>query len=87
MQILLVGNIINWIWILQKPETFQKNTPDNWRWKKEPYDDNGVWDYGDNGARNTESILNSSPPGQNGCHFADDAFRCIFLNDGTKPLL
>ena len=25
--------------------------------------------------------LNSSPPGQNGRHFADDMFKCIFLNE------
>ena len=25
--------------------------------------------------------VNSSPPGQNGCHFTDDIFRCIFMND------
>ena len=25
--------------------------------------------------------LNSSPPGQNGCQFADDLFRCIFVNE------
>ena len=25
--------------------------------------------------------LNSSPPGQNGRHFADDIFRCIFVNE------
>ena len=25
--------------------------------------------------------LNSSPPGQNGCHFADDSFKCIFFNE------
>ena len=25
--------------------------------------------------------FNSSPPEQNGCHFADDIFRCIFLNE------
>ena len=25
--------------------------------------------------------VNSSPPGQNGRHFADDVFRCIFLNE------
>ena len=24
--------------------------------------------------------LNSSPPGQNGCHFADDISKCIFMN-------
>ena len=24
--------------------------------------------------------VNSSPPGQNGRHFADDMFKCIFLN-------
>ena len=23
----------------------------------------------------------SSPPGQNGCHFADSIFKCIFLNE------
>ena len=27
------------------------------------------------------STFNSSSPGQNGCHFADDIFRCIFVND------
>ena len=26
-------------------------------------------------------IMNSSPPGQNGCHFTDDIFRCIFVNE------
>ena len=26
-------------------------------------------------------ILNSSPPGQNGHHFADDIFKCIFVNE------
>ena len=25
--------------------------------------------------------INSSPPGQNGRHFANDTFRCIFLNE------
>ena len=25
--------------------------------------------------------INSSPPGQNGCHFADDIFSCIFVNE------
>ena len=25
--------------------------------------------------------LTHLPPGQNGCHFADDIFRCIFVND------
>ena len=25
--------------------------------------------------------INSAPPGQNGCHFADDIFRCIFMNE------
>ena len=24
--------------------------------------------------------INSSPPGQDSCYFADDAFKCIFLN-------
>ena len=26
-------------------------------------------------------LVNSSPPGQNGCHFADDMFKFIFLNE------
>ena len=26
-------------------------------------------------------LVNSSPSGQNGCHFADDSFRCIFVNE------
>ena len=25
--------------------------------------------------------VNSSPPGQNGRHFADDIFKCIFVNE------
>ena len=28
-----------------------------------------------------EDIINSSPPGQNGRHFADNVFRCIFVNE------
>ena len=27
------------------------------------------------------TYLNSSPPGQNGLHYADDIFRCLFLNE------
>ena len=26
-------------------------------------------------------VINSSPPGQNDHHFADDIFQCIFMND------
>ena len=26
-------------------------------------------------------IINSSPPGLNGCHFADDTLKCIFMNE------
>ena len=25
-------------------------------------------------------VINTSPPGQDGCHFADDIFSCIFVN-------
>ena len=28
----------------------------------------------------SHSVINSSPPGENGCHFTDDMFKCIFLN-------
>ena len=27
------------------------------------------------------AFINSYPPGQNGRHFADDIFRCIFVNE------
>ena len=27
------------------------------------------------------SLFNSSPPGQNGRHFTDDIFKCIFMNE------
>ena len=30
---------------------------------------------------NMPQTLNSSPPGQNGHHFVDDIFRCIFVNE------
>ena len=31
--------------------------------------------------------LNSSPPGQNGRHFADDIFRCVFVNEKSCILI
>ena len=31
--------------------------------------------------------VNSSPPGQNGCHFTDDIFRCIFVNEKSCILI
>ena len=31
--------------------------------------------------------INSSPPGQNGRHFADDIFRCIFVNEKFHILI
>ena len=27
------------------------------------------------------SVFNSSPPGQNGCHFADEILKCISMNE------
>ena len=33
------------------------------------------------------SLVNSSPPGQNGRHFADDIFRCIFVNENFYILI
>ena len=32
-------------------------------------------------AQATITHINSSPPGQNGCRFADVIFRCIFMNE------
>ena len=29
-------------------------------------------------------LFNLSPPGQNGHHFADDTFKCIFLNENVR---
>ena len=31
------------------------------------------------------AIINSSPPEQNGRHFADDIFKCIVLNEKYVP--
>ena len=31
--------------------------------------------------------INSSPPGQNGRHFAEDIFRCIFMNENLCILI
>ena len=33
------------------------------------------------------AIINSSPPGQNGRHFADDTFKCIFMNENFCILI
>ena len=35
-------------------------------------------------ARSKFTSLNSSPPGQDGHHFADDIFWCIFLNENVR---
>ena len=29
----------------------------------------------------THTLINSSPPGQNDRHFADEIFNCIFMNE------
>ena len=34
-----------------------------------------------------KGLLNSSPPGQNGRHFADDTFKCIFVNQNSCNLI
>ena len=53
----------------------------------------GKWWYNHNKTKHNKMVviyygiyysvlgINSSPPGQNGCHFADDIFRCIFVNE------
>ena len=35
----------------------------------------------------TVTVINSSPLGQNGCHFANDNFRCIFVNEKFRILI
>ena len=37
--------------------------------------------------RETCYVLNKSPPGQNGRHFADDIFRFIFVNEWFAILI
>ena len=32
-------------------------------------------------------LINPSPPGQNGRHFADNIFRCIFMNEKFYVLI
>ena len=36
---------------------------------------------------NTCTCINSSPPGQNGRHFTDNIFRCIFVNEKLYILI
>ena len=36
---------------------------------------------------NVRVVVNSSPPGQNGCHFAADTFKCIFMNENPCILI
>ena len=31
----------------------------------------------------TQNFINTLRPRQNGCHFADDSFKCIFLNENA----
>ena len=38
-------------------------------------------EYGFHFTEITHTDINSSPPGQNGRHFQDDIFRCIFVNE------
>ena len=42
---------------------------------------NGCQSVSDNDARRHQPLLNLSIPGQNGRRFADDSFRCIFVNE------
>ena len=39
------------------------------------------------GPKASKDTLNSSPPGQNGHHFADDIIRCIFMNGNFYILI
>ena len=47
------------------------------------YPDYAVWQMDKTGIKHMDKQIemNSSPPGQNGCHFTDDNFRCIFVNE------
>ena len=38
-------------------------------------------------AHNMTLIFNSSPPGQDGRHFADDTFRCNFVKEKISVLV
>ena len=39
------------------------------------------WEHGKNDRRVADPIFNTLRPRQNGRHFADDIFKCIFLNE------
>ena len=34
-----------------------------------------------------KDVFTSSPPGQNSSHFADDIFRCLFVNENFRFLI
>ena len=36
---------------------------------------------------NNHVVFNSSPPGQNGRHFAEDNFKCIIVNENVCILI
>ena len=42
---------------------------------------------GNQGKHDSSGRINSSPLGQNGYHFADDIFRCIFMNEKCYILI
>ena len=46
-----------------------------------------AYDLGFYAVNRCECFINSSPAGQNGRHFADDIFRCIFLNENICILI
>ena len=39
------------------------------------------------GANRTCWIINTLRPGQNGCHFTDDIFKCVFFNENAPILI
>ena len=43
-----------------------------------------LFECNDNLSKNRDSHLNTLRQRQNGCHFPDDTFKCIFLNENTK---
>ena len=45
------------------------------------------YDLADHSDGIAADCINSSPTGQNGRHFADDIFRCIFINEKSCILI
>ena len=54
-----------------------------WKWGNQCMSVIWLWQTGTSVCPHT-AFLNTLRPRQNGCHFADDTFKCIFLNENVR---